>query len=213
MSATADAPPRRRLDEADRFRLLREAAETVFLRDGYATARMDDVAHLAGMSKRTLYQRFPSKAALFEAVMEDCLCPLAFDASLDKEPDLAGALRAMLLTLTRHLFHPRQVAIFRLIIGEVNRSPELADAFHRAGPAKGAGALEYLLGREIDAGRLVLTDAREAARMLIGMAMGAAQMFMLLGLQGPPSEAEMEARVNDAVEVFLRGATRDPGDG
>ncbi|MBW6400668.1 TetR/AcrR family transcriptional regulator [Roseomonas sp. HJA6] len=210
MSTTAEAAPRRRLGEADRFRLLREAAETVFLRDGYATARMDDVAQLAGMSKRTLYQHFASKAELFRAVMEDCLCPFALDSSLDDEPDLALALRSMLVALTRHLFNPRQVAIFRLIIGEVKRSPELADAFNQAGPAKGAGALERRLAAEMAKGRLSLADPTEAARMLFGMAIGAAHMFLLLGLQGPPSEAEMERRAGDAVAVFLRGALITP---
>ncbi len=210
MSATAEIAPRRRLCEADRLRLLREAAEAIFLRDGYAAARMDDVAHLAGMSKRTLYQHFPSKAALFEAVMEDCLLPFKHDVPLEEGVDLACALRNILLALMRHLFQPRQVAIFRLIIGEVKRSPELADAFHRAGPGKGTGALEYRLDAEIAAGRLALPDAREAARMLLGMAIGASQMFLLLGLQGPPTEAEMEQRVCDAVDVFLRGAACDP---
>ena len=210
MSATAEAAPRRRLGEADRFRLLREAAETVFLRDGYAAARMDDVAQLAGMSKRTLYQHFASKAALFGAVMEDCLCPFALDSSLDDEPDLAFALRSMLVALTRHLFNPRQVAIFRLIIGEVKRSPELADAFNRAGPGKGASALVRRLAAEMAKGRLSLADPTEAARMLFGMAIGAAHMFLLLGLQGPPSEAEMERLAGDAVAVFLRGALRAP---
>lgn len=208
MSATTEAPPRRRLCEADRLRLLREAAEKVFLRDGYAAARMDDVAHLAGMSKRTLYQHFPSKADLFAAVMEDCLCPFALDGALDSEPDLAAALHSMLVALLRHLFEPRQVAIFRLIIAEVKRSPELADAFHQAGPGKGASALERRLAREMAEGRLALADPCEAARMLFGMAIGASQMFLLLGVHGAPTEQEMTERARTAVEVFLHGALR-----
>lgn len=206
MSAVIDTPARRRLGEADRTSLLREAAETVFLRDGYAAAHMDDVAQLAGMSKRTLYQHFPSKAALFEAVMQDCLCPIIMDAALENEPDLATALRGMLVSLTRHLFQPRQVAIFRLIIGEVKGSPELADAFHQAGPGKGATALERRLAAEMADGRLTADDPREAARMLFGMAIGAAHMFLLLGLQGPPDDTELEDRADTAVRVFLDGA-------
>ncbi len=208
MNATTEAPPRRRLCEADRVRLLREAAEAVFLRDGYTAAHMDDVAQLAGMSKRTLYQLFPSKAALFEAVMQDGLCPIAMDTALESEPDLAAALGGMLVALTRHLFEPRQVAIFRIVIAEVNRAPELADAFHQAGPGKGANALERRLAAEMAEGRLCLTDPREAARMLFGMAIGASHMFLLLGLQGPPTEAEMHRRAAEAVRVFLSGSRR-----
>lgn len=211
MSATAEAPPRRRLCEAERLRLLREAAEAVFLRDGYAAARMDDVATLAGMSKRTLYQHFPSKAELFGAVMQDCFCPIAIDPVLESEPDLALALCGMLVALTRHLFEPRQVAIFRLVIGEVKRSPELADAFHQAAMGKGANALERRLAAEMALGRLSLASPVEGAHMLFGMAIGAAHTFLLLGMRAPPTEEEMGRRTRDAVEVFLRGTLRPQG--
>ncbi|MBR0670404.1 TetR/AcrR family transcriptional regulator [Neoroseomonas soli] len=211
MSASAELAHRRRLPEADRCRVLREAAETVFLRDGYAAAHMDEVARAAGMSKRTLYQHYASKEALFEAVMLDCLSPMGIDPEPENEPQLGAALRGMLVSLTRHLFEPRQVAIFRLVIAEVKRSPELADAFHRAGPGRGASSIERRLAAEMAQGRLRLSDARQAARMLFGMAIGAAHMALLLGLQGPPTEAEMERVVGEAVEVFLRGALAPPG--
>ena len=210
MSDSADIAARRRLPELDRYRALREAAEAVFLRDGYADAHMDEVARVAGMSKRTLYQHYPSKEALFEAVMQDSLRPIGIDPAWEHEPDLGAALRGMLLTLTRHLFEPRQVAIFRLVIAGVNRAPELADAFHRAGPGRGADSIERRLAAEIAKGRLWLSDARNGARMLFGIAIGAAHMALLLGLPGPPPEAEMERLVRDAVEVFLRGALRPP---
>ncbi len=96
MSETAEPIARRRLSDEDRCRLLREAAAEVFLRDGYAAAHMDEVARGAGMSKRTLYQHYPSKAALFEAVMDDGLAPFHLDMALEHHPDLATALRGML---------------------------------------------------------------------------------------------------------------------
>lgn len=206
MSAFAEPIARRRLSDEDRARLLREAAAIVFLRDGYAAARMDEVARGAGMSKRTLYQHYASKAALFEAVMADCLAPFGMDMALERDPDLATALRGMLEALIRHLFEPRQVAIFRLVIAEVNRSPELADAFHRAGPGRGASSLERRLASEMEQGRLRPTDAHEAAHMLFGMALGSMHTFLLLGLQGPPEDGEVARLVAHAVETFLHGA-------
>ena len=206
MSATAEPIARRRLSDEDRSRLLREAAAIVFLRDGYAAAHMDEVARGAGMSKRTLYQHYASKAALFEAVMQDCLAPFGMDMAVERDPNLATALCGMLEALIHHLFEPRQVAIFRLVIAEVNRSPELADAFHRAGPGRGANSLERRLASEIEQGRLRLTDAREAARMLFGMALGATHTFLLLGVQGPPEGTEVARLVANAVETFLHGA-------
>ena len=132
MSEVADPTARRRLSDADRTRLLRESAADVFLRDGYAAARMDEVARGAGMSKRTLYQHYPSKAALFEAVMEDCLAPCVMDMAMEHHPDLSTALRGMLAPVISHLVEPRQVEVIRVVVAEVKRSPELADAFYRA---------------------------------------------------------------------------------
>lgn len=208
MSATAEATPRRALSEAGRARLIHEAAETVFLRDGYAAARMDDVARLAGMSKRTLYQHYASKAALFEAVIRDSLAPFIVDTEMERHPDLATALVGLLECLVAHLLAPRQVAIFRLIIGEVKRSPELADAFECGGPRTGASSIERRLAAEMAAGRLNLPSALEGARMLFGMAIGAAQMWQLLGLREAPERAEIARMARDAVQVFLHGAMK-----
>lgn len=206
MSETVEPVARRRLSEADRSRLLREAAAQVFLRDGYAAARMDDVARGAGMSKRTLYQHYPSKALLFEVVMEDCFAPFVMDMAMEHHPDLSTALRGMLEPVIRHLLEPRQIEVVRVVIAEVGRSPELAGAFYRAGPGRGAGPLERRLAAEIEQGRLRLTDASAASDMLFGMAIGVVHMFLLLGLRGPPGASEVAQLVADAVETFLRGA-------
>ncbi|WP_242006373.1 TetR/AcrR family transcriptional regulator [Rhodothermus marinus] len=52
-----------------RARIL-EAARRRFFREGYARVTMDELARELGMSKKTLYQHFPTKAALAAAVME-----------------------------------------------------------------------------------------------------------------------------------------------
>jgi len=207
----ATLPPRSRLSEVERHQTLREAAETVFLREGYAATHMDDVARAAGMSKRTLYQIFPSKAALFEAVVEGYLAPLRIDSELEEEPDLVKALTVMLEVAARHLLAPRQSGIYRLIVAEVNRSPELANAFHRAGLGRGASSLERRIAAEAERGRLRVSNPEDAANMLFGMAIGTIHSKMLLGLRGPPDEEEISARVREAVTVFLRGTMTHPG--
>jgi AcrR family transcriptional regulator len=199
-------PGRLPMPEAARCRLLCEAAAEVFLRDGYAEAGMDEVARQAGMSKRTLYQLFPSKAALFEATIAAVLAPLHLDTDLEREPDLAIALAGILEAAGRQLLAPRQIAVFRLVIAEVQRSPELAEAFHRVILARGASALQRRIATEVAQGRLRLDDAEAAARMLYGMALGPTQMMLLLGLRGPPDAAEITRLAHAAVAVFLHGA-------
>lgn len=205
------AAPRISASDAERCRLVRDTAEAVFLRDGYAAATMDEVARRAGMSKRTLYQLFPSKAALFEAVMEDYLAPFHIDIAIEAEPDIAKALTAILDVAGRHLLAPRRSGIFRLIVAEVHRYPELADAFHRAGPGRGASSLERRIAAEMEKGTLRASDPEAAASMLFAMAIGSVHIKMLLGLCAPPDDAAITGRIRDAVTIFLSGAATDRG--
>ncbi|MDO9500144.1 TetR/AcrR family transcriptional regulator [Falsiroseomonas sp.] len=201
-------PGRDPMPEAQRARLLCEAAAQVFLRDGYAAARMDDVARGAGMSKRTLYQLYPSKAALFEATIAEAVAPLHLDMELERDPDLRRALNGILLAAAQQLLSPTQSAIFRLVIAEGQRSPELAEAFHRVKLSRGPSALQRRLAAEIAAGRLKLADPEAAAHMLFGMVCGARHMMMMLGVCEAPDAATLSAMAQDAVEVFLAGALR-----
>lgn len=190
----------------DRGQAVRTAAETVFLRLGYIAATMDDIARAAGMSKRTLYQLFPSKAALLDAVIEAHLAPLHIGSEIEDEPDLETALTGMLEVVASHLLSPTQAGIFRLIATEASRSPELAAAFHRAGPARGATALERRLAREAAEGRLRVSSPRAAVGMLFAMAFGTTQIGVLLGRIELPDAAEIARHVRETVAIFLHGA-------
>ncbi len=53
--------------EISRRKIL-DAAERVFCSQGYASARMDDIASQVGMTKGAIFWHFESKAALFRAV-------------------------------------------------------------------------------------------------------------------------------------------------
>jgi AcrR family transcriptional regulator len=59
-----------RIPEGSRNRLL-DAAVDVFARRGYERATVDEIAEAAGLSKGTVYWHFSSKAALFQALLEE----------------------------------------------------------------------------------------------------------------------------------------------
>lgn len=198
--------PERHSTVQDRGQVVRKAAETVFLRLGYIAASMDDIARAAGMSKRTLYQLFPSKAALLDAVIEAHLAPLHISSEIEDEPDLETALTGMLEAVARHLLSPTQAGIFRLIATEASRSPELVTAFHRAGPARGASALERRLAREAAQGRLRVSSPGAAVGLLFAMAFGTTQIGVLLGRNDLPDTAEIARHVRETVGIFLHGA-------
>src|SRR3954467_12279157 len=96
-----------------------QAAFDVFTEKGFHGARMLDGASRARASKATLYARYPSKEALFEALMAwstrqgaDALEPIAADETrnpLNARHRLAAQLLALML-------HPKKLALFRIAV-------------------------------------------------------------------------------------------------
>ncbi len=70
--STSEAVPRRgsRLPRLARRAQLLEAAQEVFVANGYHAAAMDDIADRAGVSKPVLYQHFPGKLDLYLALLD-----------------------------------------------------------------------------------------------------------------------------------------------
>ncbi|HEX3258094.1 MAG TPA: TetR/AcrR family transcriptional regulator [Pseudonocardia sp.] len=61
--------PRGRLSRSARRAQLLDAARDVFADQGYHAAAMDDIAERAGVSKPVLYQHFPGKLELYQALL------------------------------------------------------------------------------------------------------------------------------------------------
>lgn len=197
------------MPEAERRSHLLDVANTVFIRDGYAASNMDDIARGAGMSKKTVYKLFASKAALFEAVVVDRLAALHLDMD-DTGLGMEEALSRRLLKTAQLLFAPAQIGLCRLVIAEGPRHPELAEAFHRAGPGRGTSSVERWLAAQAQAGRLQVDDVYDTACMLIGMALGVLHIKLLLGVAAMPTPAELEHDIRRAVRTYLYGAMVRP---
>ena len=71
MTTSADPGARSsRLPRSARREQLLEAAQGVFVANGYHAAAMDEIADRAGVSKPVLYQHFPSKLELYLALLD-----------------------------------------------------------------------------------------------------------------------------------------------
>lgn len=112
-----------------------EAAKLLFLRDGFAQTSMDAIAAEIRISKRTLYSRHSTKAALFEAMVVDVVsfCNLRIETG-----DLVGKpLREKLLTLSERILtvvtSPLIISLERVVIGESRQFPQLAGLIYKHG--------------------------------------------------------------------------------
>ncbi|MCH7551379.1 MAG: TetR/AcrR family transcriptional regulator [Proteobacteria bacterium] len=190
--------------------LIVEAATRVFLDFGYGAASMDAIAAEAGVSKQTVYSHFGAKEALFEAIIEVKCDELMAPGSLklvpgqDHAETLAGVARRFLTTV---LADPNS-ALFRVVIAESVRFPELAEAFYRAGPTTATETLAGYLAELGGQGVLAIADATASAKLFFAMLRGDLYMRRLLGLTPEPPAADIEAVVDEAVTAFLAAYAR-----
>jgi TetR/AcrR family transcriptional repressor of mexJK operon len=174
---------------------------------------MDAVARAAGVSKATLYAHFTGKDALFAEIVAARLAEVQAEVDATGGHDRAPmeALRMMGRRWMRFMLAPHTLAIYRIVVGEGARFPDLARAFHAAGPDQGRAWLARWITEEVRLGRLRPdTDPRLAAGQMISLLRGDLYLRSVLGLAGEPSEAEMDAVVSSAAEVFLRAYGAEP---
>lgn len=195
-----------------RRRAFLDAAIAVFLEEGYGNATVDAVIRRSGGSRQTLYALFGSKEGLFSAIIEE-LCervlePLSAADILSARPEVA--LTAFGRRFLSVLMSPVGIGLFRLVLAEGARAPEIAALFYRLGPQRAIDTLAGYLKRQTRAGTLAVADAEDAAARFLGMLQSDLHLKALLGIGEVPSETAMTRAIEGAVRLFLNGC-RSPG--
>jgi AcrR family transcriptional regulator len=139
----------RRDPEARRQAIL-EAALDVFAAEGFAAAKLDDVADKAGVAKGTIYLHFKDKQDLFEQMVREAVVPvIARLEELAKLPHLPAdtVLQAMFQVFRTQVLGTRRKDLLRLIVTEGPRFPAIAAFYHREVVARGLTLMGELLNR------------------------------------------------------------------
>ncbi len=204
MSQTQTAPGP--TDATPKQRDIAKAATRLFIAQGYASVSMDAIARAAGVSKATLYSYFASKERLF-ANLVGAACSRSV-SGLGELADGGADLRATLTELAgralRFMLEEQSLAIYRVVMAETARFPELGRAFYERGAATSRRNFAAWLERQMAAGKLLSRDPGLAAEQFMGLLRTHLHLRALLGIGPPPTEAEIETTVTAAVETFLR---------
>jgi AcrR family transcriptional regulator len=159
--------PRTRRKEARPAELL-EAALDTFRAKGFAATRMEDIAARAGVSKGTIYLYYPSKLAIFEALVRANLLPNLdrMEAALAAFPgSAADGLRLVARSLAEVTAQPRLVAVPKLVLAEAGNFPELARFYRHEVVGRGLALVAGIISRGIAAGEFREVDPELAARL------------------------------------------------
>src|ERR1043166_6930143 len=107
-----------------------EAAGQLFREHGYGAVSMDQIAREAGVSKATVYAHFESKDRLFAAMVHNACRAYAEGRlpAVTEMEDVRAALTHICREIERFLLSPKTLGIYRVIIAEGPRFPELVQA-------------------------------------------------------------------------------------
>lgn len=214
MSATASGTAR--APRPDDPRVVRSraavivAARTLFLRKGYAGTTMEDIAVEAGVAKRTVYNNYADKEALFTEVIADVIDRAeAFARGLHEEftvditrGNLGTRLHDLAERMALAIVRPEVIALRRLLIGEARGFPALAADYYDRAPHQVMEALARGFEHLGAAGLLRVDDGRRAAAQFAYLVAGEhLDRGMLVGTT--PPRAEIIACARDGVRTFL----------
>jgi len=205
MTEASSASVGRPLSEAKREKIL-SAARRVFLEDGFEGASMQHITELSGVSKATVYNHFPSKDRLFEAVMLEQVRKLreqtfSLRSDMGRPEDVLFGLGVGFMSA---VLQPQNMKMARQLVSDGWRFPHLGRAFMEEGPTRGTQLLANYLQTLCDQGVFSIEDTTLAAQQFIALAeVGQANRAHMTGEF--PSQAEIVQRVKSAVRLFMRG--------
>jgi AcrR family transcriptional regulator len=184
---------------------LREAAVATFLEYGYDATTMEAIAQAAGITKRTLYARYPDKRAVFLDVI-----PWALTTAVSREAnpelgedDLPAALTAIGRGAVKHALDPDTLALHRIAKNEAPRFPEFAVSAETLGWSRRQRQVMDLLRQHEAAGTIEIDDVELAAEHFLAMVEALPARLADFGVFR--SKKEQDRHIKHAVNLFLRG--------
>lgn len=181
-----------------------DAAIAEFRQGGFQSTSMDQVAARAEVSKRTVYNHFPSKDALFAEILLQLWQRSMSGAELAYSPD--RPIREQLLELVGYKLELLADASFldlaRVAIAEAIHAPERAQSMIARFGEKEEGVLIWLRAAQAD-GRLAIADPVFAAHQLQGLVKSFAFWPQIALGQPSPNATERQQIAQSSVDMFL----------
>jgi AcrR family transcriptional regulator len=219
--ASKSAGRPRAADIETRMQELLSTAAGLFLQKGYSGVSLEMIAREAHVAVRTIYVKFGGKAGLLNAIIAGGRLR-HFSSMGDMQTDtrpLAQVLTDFGLRFLELVSTPAAIELQRMVIAEARTNPELATAFHQAGPLQTRDMLTRFFAR-LDIAAQCRSDLAPAmlTSHLIACLMGdQSTRFLFVQQQGQEQEQEQEQeaaredmlrQVAQGLDLFLRATLR-----
>ena len=193
------------LRKGRKFDQVLEGARTVFLREGFEGASVDEIARDAGVSKATLYSYFPDKQSLFLGVItSDCQnqASSAMAGEILQQP-VPDVIHAIAHSFVSFFLTGGALQMFRLCVAESSRFPELGKAFYESGPKNSQDQIVAYLESPRARAELDIADSYVAADQLLQLCRTDLMLKLLFGVVDQVSSEEIDHITTEAVAMFL----------
>ena len=186
-----------------------DAAASLFIeKGGFADVSMDAVVIAAGVSKRTLYNYYESKEQLFlDAIhkhMETIW--LALKPTQTSTEALEDKLKTIGVGILTIGMKPEPMALYRIMVAESQRFPELTRAFYDVSSKRVLLALADMIAEFGPKAGLKTDTPESTAEHYMDLILGAAFMRVVMGIDKPMTPKSIRAHVDQALTRFLAAA-------
>ena len=188
-------------------RRILDAAQRLFLAQGFDLTNCEQVVAEAGAGKASLYARYGNKQELFSAVVQrnvDTLRGQPVDP-VSLELGVRERLRIAGNSILEHALREQVVALMRVVISAAFRFPELAKLTDSIGRERGIQIAATAIAGDQAGTPDAMARAMPAATKFIDITFVPFQMRAMLGDDLTTLAAEVPQAVNDAVELLSSG--------
>lgn len=194
-----------------RRQAIMDASKDLFLANGFDGTSLEMIISQAGGSRRSVYQYFGGKEGLFGAIISDStdeFLTLLDDAEFRNLPP-REALTSLATKFLRFLLKPDMLALFRVVVGESTRFPELGKVLHQAADNAHDKLADYLR-LQTAKGLIQAPDPELMARHFFSMVKGDLhfQATIIPDIDFP--DQAIEAYIHSSVDLFLKGIAPTP---
>lgn len=181
-----------------------QAAITEFRANGFDITSMDKIAATAGVSKRTVYNHFPSKEELFAEILHKLWTSIRAQADIHYSPGLTlrEQLRQLLMAKLQLLADDNFLDLARVAIAATIHSPERAQNMVARMGEREEGLTVWIRQAQAD-GRLKPVEPAFAAQQVHGLLKAFAFWPQITTSQLALQGEEQQRVVESALDMFL----------